>query len=86
MPAPDGPDPRTPKLEAQLRALDPADELAYRWAYREHSPHCRRDPAWRARMVEIQAQLDDHGHARALTRAREINASLTGSPKPSTAP
>jgi hypothetical protein len=73
---PDAADPRTPKLEAQLRALDPADELAYRWAYREHSTHCRQDPAWHVRMVELQAQLDAHGQARALTRAYEISGSL----------
>jgi hypothetical protein len=59
---------RTPELEMQLRALDPADELSYRWAYRETSPHCRRDSDWQTRIVELQGMLDTDGHARAFTR------------------
>jgi hypothetical protein len=41
---PDDADPRSPELETQLLALHPADELAYRWTYTDHSAHCRREP------------------------------------------
>jgi hypothetical protein len=77
---PDPADPRSPELEAQLRALDPVEELAYRFVYRQHSRHCRNDGTWRQRLAELQELLDVDQHARALIRAREINASLTAKP------
>jgi hypothetical protein len=58
-------DPRSPELEAELTALDPADELADCFAYCERCRHCRNDPVWRARIDELPAQqLDLDGHAR----------------------
>jgi hypothetical protein len=51
------PDPRIDELETQLPALDLASELAYRYLYRKNSPHCRRDPAWRQRIAELETQL-----------------------------
>jgi hypothetical protein len=76
------PDPRTHELEAQLRALDSADELGYRWVYRETSLHCRRAPAWQARIAALQERLDTDGHARAFTRAAELRRELARKPQP----
>ena len=73
-------DPRTPILEAQLRGLHPSDELAYRWAYADHSAHCRRDPDWQARIEELKRQLDVYGLSRAFTKARELRQELSGKP------
>jgi hypothetical protein len=58
MAMPEDADPRSKELDAQLRALTPENELAYRYLYREHSPSCRLDPAWRARIAEILGRLD----------------------------
>jgi hypothetical protein len=74
------PDLHTPELEAQLRALAPAAEPAYRWVYRENSPHCRRYPTWQARIAEPQGMRDMDGHAKAFTRATELRRTLTGKP------
>jgi hypothetical protein len=41
----------------------PSDELGYRWVYRETSPHCRRDPDFQARILELQGRLDTDCHA-----------------------
>jgi hypothetical protein len=74
---PDAADPRTPMLEAQLRALDAADELAHRYFYRKHSPYCRRDPTWRLRIAELEASLNEDGLARALVLAADLSRKLT---------
>jgi hypothetical protein len=79
-PMADDADPRSPELETQLRALAPADELAYRWAYADHSAHCRRDPDSRARIEELKRQLDVDGLSRAFTKARELRQELSGKP------
>jgi hypothetical protein len=76
----DAADPRSPELEARLRALDPADELAYRYVYRENSSYCRRDPAWSERIAELQEQLDVDGLARAFTLSADLSRTLTGKP------
>jgi hypothetical protein len=70
------PDPRCDELEARLCGLAPADELAYSYLYRDHSAHCRRDPAWRERIAELEAQLDVDGLARALTLAADLTWTL----------
>jgi hypothetical protein len=75
---PDAVDPRGPDLEAKLWALHPADELAYRYLYRENSSCCRRDPAWSERIATLEAQLDVDGLARALTLAADLALALTG--------
>jgi hypothetical protein len=77
---PDAVDPRGPDLEAKLRALRPADELAYRYRYRENSSHCRRDPAWSERIATLEAQPDVDDLARALTLAADLSRTLTGKP------
>jgi hypothetical protein len=73
------PDPRCDELEARLCGLAPADELAYRYLYRDHSVHCRRDPAWRGRIAELEAQLDVDGLAHALTLAADLTWTLADS-------
>jgi hypothetical protein len=80
MPMAEATDPRSPDLEAKLRALDAANELAYRYAYRENSRHCRHDPAWNRRIAELEAQLDVDGLARAFALALELSRTLTGKP------
>jgi hypothetical protein len=70
-------DPRSPELEAKLCALDAADELACRYLYRENSKHCRRDPAWSARIAELEGQLDVDGLAGAFALALELGRTLT---------
>jgi hypothetical protein len=75
---PDAADPRTSELEAKLRNLDTPDELAHRYVYREISPHCSGDPAWNARIAELQTQLDIDGLARAFALAVELSRKLAG--------
>jgi hypothetical protein len=77
---PDARDLRSNELEGRLRQLHPADELGYRFLYRESSPHCRRDPAWSARIAELQSHLDENGLARALALAAERGRTLPGQP------
>jgi hypothetical protein len=77
---PDVADLRAPELEAQLFALDPATELAHRYIYRESSQHCRRDPTWRARIVELQGQVDLDVLARAFALAGELRRELARKP------
>jgi hypothetical protein len=70
------PDPRTGEVEAKLR-LAPAGELAYRYLFRDHSPHCRRDPLWNARIAVLEEQLDADGRANAQTLAADLTWTLT---------
>jgi hypothetical protein len=58
-------------------ALDAADELAHRYFYRKHSSFCRRDPAWRLRIAELEASLDEDSLARALALAADLSRKLT---------
>jgi hypothetical protein len=71
------PDPRTSEVEAKLRGLAPEDELAYRYLFRDHSPHCRRDPLWNARIAVLEEQLDADGRAHAQTLAADLTWTLT---------
>jgi hypothetical protein len=73
-------DPRSDELDAKLTELAPADELAYRYFYQQRSVHCRRDPLWKARIVELEGQLDAEGRARALTLAADLTGMLTRKP------
>jgi hypothetical protein len=70
-------DPRCDESEARLSGLAPADELAYRYLYRDHSTHCRRDPAWRVRIAGLEGRLDSDGRARARTLAADLTWTLT---------
>jgi hypothetical protein len=71
------PDPRTSEVEAKLRALAPIDELAYRYLLRDHSPHCRRDAAWKARIAFLEGQLGADGRARPLALAADLTGTVT---------
>jgi hypothetical protein len=73
-------DPRCDELDAKLNRLAPAEELAYRYLYQERSVHCRRDPLWKARIAELEGQLDAEGRARALTLAADRTGTLTRKP------
>jgi hypothetical protein len=42
----------------------------------DHSPHCRRDPAWKARIPEIEGRLDADGRAQARTLAADLTLTL----------
>jgi hypothetical protein len=77
---PDVGDRPLPELEVKLRALDAANELAYRYFFCEHFSHYRRDPVWTVRVVELEERLDADGRARALTLAADLTWALTGSP------
>jgi hypothetical protein len=70
------PDPRTSEVETKLCGLAPVDELAYRYLLRDHSPHCRRDPGWKARIAEIEGRLDADGRAHARTLAADLTSTL----------
>jgi hypothetical protein len=71
------PDPRTSEVEAKLCGLAPADELAYRYLLRDHSPHCRRDPVWKARIAALEGQLDATARAHARTLVADLTWTLT---------
>jgi hypothetical protein len=71
------PDPRTSEMEAKLCGLAPADELAYRYLLRDHSPHCRRDPLWKARIAVLEGQLDATARAHARTLVADLTWTLT---------
>jgi hypothetical protein len=70
------PDPRTNEVETKLCGLAPVDELAYRYLLRDHSPHCRRDPVWKARIAELEERLDAMGRSRARTLAADLTWTL----------
>jgi hypothetical protein len=71
------PDPRTSDVEAKLCGLAPVDELAYRYLFRDHFSHYRRDPVWKARIAELEERLDAAGRARARTLAADLTWTLT---------
>jgi hypothetical protein len=66
------PDPRASEVETKLCGLAPVDELAYRYPLRDHSPHFKRDPVWKARIAELEERLDAEGRARARTLAADL--------------
>jgi hypothetical protein len=74
------PDPRTSEVEAKLCALAPVDELAYRYLLRDHSPHCKRDPVWKARIAKLEERLDADNRARARTLAADLTWTLADKP------
>jgi hypothetical protein len=45
---------------------------------REYSQHRGRDPAWNARIAELEAQLDVDGLAQAFAQALELSRKLKG--------
>ena len=65
------PDPRTSELEAKLCRLAPADELAYRYFFRDHFSYYRGDPVWIVRIAELEERLTADGCDRARTLAAD---------------
>jgi hypothetical protein len=74
-------DPRSPKLEAQLAAMEPRRELVYRCALISLSPDCRSDADWLKRVDELRKRLKLGGDGLDLVmrEARALESELIGS-------
>ena len=65
-------DPRSPELNAMLRRLAPAEELAFRYAFCRENPYCRKDRSWWRRIHELEAVLTPRQRAAAERRSHEL--------------